>query len=123
MTCIIDDFFPSRLDQIIDRSMPLPNLASRLRWQEIETSIDYLFGQKVCTVLALGNVNLFDAYRFRHQMTQVFVLYGANFKLATKKGAVGRFLRFFQVQTLRSSCLPVFDGCCPRDRLECTIWH
>ena len=43
MTPITDDFFRSRLDQMIDLRRPLPVLASRLPWQEIEASIAPVF--------------------------------------------------------------------------------
>ncbi len=34
-----DDFFHSRIDQIIDLRHPLAVLASHMPWQEIETSL------------------------------------------------------------------------------------
>ena len=59
MTPITDDFFRSRLDQMIDLRRPLPVLASRLPWQEIEASIAHLFAKKVRAGQTLEDVDLF----------------------------------------------------------------
>ena len=58
MTPITDDFFRSRLDQMIDLRRPLPVLASRLPWQEIEASIAHLFAKKVRAGQTLEDVDL-----------------------------------------------------------------
>jgi IS5 family transposase len=46
MTPEAEDFFRSRLDQMIDLRHPLARLASRMPWQEIEASIAQLFARK-----------------------------------------------------------------------------
>jgi len=43
----IDDFFRSRLDQMIDLKHPLAVLASRMPWQEIEASLAHQFARDV----------------------------------------------------------------------------
>ena len=43
----IDDFFRSRIDQMIDLRHPLAVLASHMPWQEIEASLAHHFARKV----------------------------------------------------------------------------
>ena len=46
-TATTDDFFRSRLDQMIELRHPLAVLASRMPWQEIEASIAQCFARQV----------------------------------------------------------------------------
>jgi transposase, IS5 family len=43
----VDDFFRSRLDQMIDLRHPLAVLAHRMPWQEIEASLAHQFARQV----------------------------------------------------------------------------
>jgi hypothetical protein len=43
----VNDFFRSRIDQMIDLRLPLAVLASRMPWQEIEASLAHNFARKV----------------------------------------------------------------------------
>ena len=43
----VNDFFRSRLDQMIDLRHPLAVLASRMPWQEIEASLAHQFARQV----------------------------------------------------------------------------
>jgi len=45
VTTSTDDFFRSRLDQMIDLRHPLAVLASRMPWQEIEASLSHRFAR------------------------------------------------------------------------------
>jgi len=47
MTASTDDFFRSRLDQLIDLRHPLAVLANRMPWQEIEASLAHRFARQV----------------------------------------------------------------------------
>jgi len=54
-----DDFFRSRLDQMIDLRQPLSVLASRMPWQEIEASVAHLFAHRLRSGKAMVNGDLF----------------------------------------------------------------
>jgi hypothetical protein len=56
------DFFRSRLDQMIDLRHPLAVLASRMRWQDIASSIAHAFARKVRARLYTGGLHI----RVRH---------------------------------------------------------
>ena len=47
MVTSTDDFFRSRLDQMIDLRHPLAVLVSRMPWQEIEASLAHRFARQV----------------------------------------------------------------------------
>ena len=50
-----DDFFHSRIDQMIDLRHPLAVLASHMPWQEIEASeVRHLWAKKGCFGLRFG---------------------------------------------------------------------
>jgi len=38
-----EDFFRARLDHMLDLGQPLPVLASRMPWQQIEASVAHVF--------------------------------------------------------------------------------
>jgi hypothetical protein len=58
-TATTDDFFRSRLDQMIELRHPLAVLASRLPWQEIEASIAQSFARQVRQGKKIEDVDLF----------------------------------------------------------------
>ena len=58
-TTTTDDFFRSRLDQMIDLRHPLAVLASRMPWQEIEASIAQCFARQVRQGKRIEDVDLF----------------------------------------------------------------
>ena len=55
----VDDFFRSRLDQMIDLRHPLAVLASRMPWQEIEASLAHQFARQVKTGKKVEDIGLF----------------------------------------------------------------
>lgn len=57
----IDDFFRSRLDQMIDLRHPLVILASRMPWQEIEASLAHQFARQVKAGKSVQDIGLFGA--------------------------------------------------------------
>lgn len=61
MTSLTDDFFRSRLDQMIDLRRPLPVFASRLPWQEIEASLAHLFARQARAGTLSEDIDLFGA--------------------------------------------------------------
>ena len=56
---VTDDFFGSRLDQLIDLRHPLAVLANRMPWHEIEASLAHRFARQVCTGKQIENLGLF----------------------------------------------------------------
>ena len=54
-----DDFFRSRLDQMIDLRHPLAVLASRMPWQEIEASVAHRFVRRAHADQAMPDLDLF----------------------------------------------------------------
>ncbi|MDY0223758.1 MAG: IS5 family transposase [Desulfobacterium sp.] len=54
-----DDFFRSRIDQMIDLRHPLSVLASRMPWQEIEAQVAHLFMRKARADVAMPDLDLF----------------------------------------------------------------
>lgn len=58
-TATTDDFFRSRLDQMIELRHPLALLASRMPWQEIEASIAQCFARQVRQGKKIEDVDLF----------------------------------------------------------------
>ncbi len=54
-----DDFFRSRIDQMIDLRHPLAVLASRMPWQEIEARVAHLFVRKAHAGEAMPDLDLF----------------------------------------------------------------
>ncbi len=57
----IDDFFRSRLDQMIDLRRPLAVLASRMPWQEIEASLAHQFARQVKAGKQVEDIGLFGS--------------------------------------------------------------
>ena len=55
----VDDFFRSRLDQMIDLRHPLAVLASRMPWQEIEASLAHQFARQVKAGKQVEDIGLF----------------------------------------------------------------
>ena len=55
----IDDFFRSRLDQMIDLRKPLAVLATHLPWQELEASVAHRFARQVRTGKQVQDIDLF----------------------------------------------------------------
>ena len=55
----VDDFFRSRLDQMIDLRHPLAVLASRMPWQEIEASLAHQFARQVKAGKQIEDIGLF----------------------------------------------------------------
>ncbi|MCD8536592.1 MAG: IS5 family transposase [Burkholderiaceae bacterium] len=55
----VDDFFRSRLDQMIDLRHPLAVLASRMPWQEIEASLAHQFARQVKAGKPVEDIGLF----------------------------------------------------------------
>jgi len=55
----IDDFFRSRLDQMIDLRKPLAVLATHIPWQELEASVAHRFARQVRTGKKIADVDLF----------------------------------------------------------------
>ena len=60
----VNDFFRSRIDQMIDLRLPLPVLASHMPWQEIEASLAHNFARKVKAGKTVEDIGLFgnDAF-------------------------------------------------------------
>ena len=54
-----DDFFRSRIDQMIDLRHPLAVLASRMPWQEIEARVAHRFVRKAHEGVAMPDLDLF----------------------------------------------------------------
>lgn len=54
-----DDFFRSRIDQMIDLRHPLAVLASRMPWQEMETRVAHRLVRKAHAGVALPDLDLF----------------------------------------------------------------
>ena len=54
-----DDFFRSRIDQMIDLRHPLAVLSSRMPWQDIEARVAHLFMRKARTAAAMPDLDLF----------------------------------------------------------------
>lgn len=54
-----DDFFRSRIDQMIDLRHPLAVLASRMPWQELEARVSHLLVRKARTGVAMPDLDLF----------------------------------------------------------------
>jgi IS5 family transposase len=59
MTASTDDFFRSRLDQLIDLRHPLAVLANRRPWHEIEASLAHRFARRVRTGKQVEDLGLF----------------------------------------------------------------
>ena len=55
----IDDFFRSRLDQMIDLRKPLAVLATHIPWQELEASVAHRFARQARTGKKIADVDLF----------------------------------------------------------------
>ena len=55
----VNDFFRSRIDQMIDLRLPLAVLASRMPWQEIEASLAHNFARKVKAGKQVEDIGLF----------------------------------------------------------------
>lgn len=55
----IDDFFCSRLDQMIDQRKPLAVLATHIPWQELEAFVAHRFTRHVRTGKRATDVDLF----------------------------------------------------------------
>jgi IS5 family transposase len=55
----VNDFFRSRIDQMIDLRLPLAVLASRMPWQEIEASLAHNFARKVKAGKPVDDIGLF----------------------------------------------------------------
>jgi transposase, IS5 family len=55
----VDDFFRSRLNQMIDLRHPLAVLASRMPWQEIEASLAHQFARQVKAGKPVEDIGLF----------------------------------------------------------------
>lgn len=55
----IDDFFRSRLDQMIDLRKPLAVLATHIPWQELEASVAHRFARQVRTGKKVADIDLF----------------------------------------------------------------
>lgn len=54
-----DDFFRSRIDQMIDLRHPLAVLASRMPWQEIEARVAHLFVRRAHAGVAMPDLDFF----------------------------------------------------------------
>jgi hypothetical protein len=54
-----DDFFRSRIDQMIDLRHPLAVLASRMPWQGIEARVTQVFSRKGRAGVAMPDLDLF----------------------------------------------------------------
>ena len=54
-----EDFFRSRLDQMIDLRRPLPQLTLRMPWQALEASIAHLFARKARAGQRIDDMDLF----------------------------------------------------------------
>ena len=61
MATSTDDFFRSRLDQMIDLRHPLAVLASRMPWQEIESSLAHRFARAAKAGKQIEDIDLFGA--------------------------------------------------------------
>ena len=59
MATSTDDFFRSRLDQMIDLRHPLAVLASRMPWQEIEASLSHRFARAAKAGKQIEDFDLF----------------------------------------------------------------
>jgi IS5 family transposase len=57
----VNDFFRSRIDQMIDLRLPLAVLASRMPWQEIEASLAHNFARKFKAGKQIDDIGLFGA--------------------------------------------------------------
>jgi IS5 family transposase len=57
----VNDFFRSRLDQMIDLRHPLAVLASRMPWQEIEASLAHQFARQVKAGKKVEDIGLFGS--------------------------------------------------------------
>jgi IS5 family transposase len=57
----VNDFFRSRIDQMIDLRLPLAVLASRMPWQEIEASLAHNFARKVKSGKQVEDIGLFGS--------------------------------------------------------------
>ncbi|CAM5785179.1 IS5 family transposase ISVei5 [Castellaniella caeni] len=57
----IDDFFRSRLDQMIDLRKPLAVLATHIPWQELEASVAHRFARQVRSGKQVADVDLFGS--------------------------------------------------------------
>lgn len=55
----IDDFFRSRLDQMIDLRKPLAVLATHIPWQELEAAVAHRFARQVRTGNQVADIDLF----------------------------------------------------------------
>lgn len=55
----IDDFFCSRLDQMIDLRKPLAVLATHIPWQELEASVAHRFARQLRTGKKVADIDLF----------------------------------------------------------------
>jgi transposase, IS5 family len=64
-----DDFFRSRIDQMIDLRHPLAVLSSRMPWQEIEARVAHLFVRKAHTGVAMTDLDLFGEKPQRKAVT------------------------------------------------------
>lgn len=54
-----EDFFRARLDHMLDLRQPLPVLASRMPWQQIEASVAHVFSRKARNHIAMPDLDLF----------------------------------------------------------------
>ena len=57
----VDDFFRSRLDQMIDLRHPLAVLASRMPWQDIEANLAHQFARQVKSGKCVQDIGLFGS--------------------------------------------------------------
>lgn len=57
----IDDFFRSRLDQMIDLHKPLAVLATHIPWQELEAAVAHRFARQVRTGKQVKEIDLFGS--------------------------------------------------------------
>ena len=55
----IDDFFRSRLDQMIDLRKPLAVLATHIPWQELEAAVAHRFARTVRAGKQVVDIDLF----------------------------------------------------------------
>lgn len=60
-----EDFFRSRIDQMIDLRHPLAVLASRLPWQELEARVSHLLVRKARGGVAMPDLELFGEQAMR----------------------------------------------------------
>jgi len=64
-----DDFFRSRIDHVIDLRHPLPVLASRMPWQEIEARAAQVFSRKGRVGVTTPDLDLFGEQVQRSSVT------------------------------------------------------